>query len=708
MPPAEPHSSDASHANSSFQKPAWLSEAGLVLGIAFGLSVLFWSPLWLGCGLIGGDTNTYSLPLKAFYANQLQQGKLCLWNDLWGHGFPAHAESQTAVLYPPNLLMYSVLPLNDAYVLSQACHYILGFCGMWLLSRTLGLSRSASCLTSLIVIYGWFPPRISLDWAIITGAWMPWIVWAALRTHQHPTFRNAVFLAGFIALQLLAGHFNLAFLTLLLAICLVGFQLLHTRQLKPQVIMCLGLGIGLGFLLASVQLLPTWELKSNSQRSTVDSTDYSPAYGSLPPQYLSQLIMPWRWYTEPTQLDNRLNSLPGRVVNVATNKVEAHFYLSLTAIAVLLLGGLQFLLKKNQTTDSKNGTFPQTTFPAWFWIGLAVFSVLYATGILLSSVGQLPGFKFFTGPGRYTLLATLAFAMLAGQSLDQLTARGNRLLKTSISVLLILLATGEFWVVSGLIRDAFPTADPPMLHQAESPFWQLAQQSQVRPRLFAPGPNLVTLTGVSQTPVYLGLGPEEYYDQRLRVPEISEELSPQSAEWQIAMSQRMAWLQQAGVTHVLQFEPLNLSNSPLELIWEGYDPVLNRAWGRDEPLYLYALNNSRGPVFSIPSEQCEIEVVNHKPQTQTFQIKCSEDSTIVATELMFPGWVVRVDGEEAEAVHFEHRFRGVNVPAGSHTVEWTYEPQSFRWGAVLSLLALLCCLGLCIGKPLNKNQRATS
>jgi uncharacterized membrane protein YfhO len=52
---------------------------------------------------------------------------------------------------------------------------------------------------------------------------------------------------------------------------------------------------------------------------------------------------------------------------------------------------------------------------------------------------------------------------------------------------------------------------------------------------------------------------------------------------------------------------------------------------------------------------------------------------------MYPGWQVAIDGAPAEALTIDGMFRGVDVPAGSHTVVWSYHPRSFCWGLGVSI-----------------------
>jgi hypothetical protein len=54
-----------------------------------------------------------------------------------------------------------------------------------------------------------------------------------------------------------------------------------------------------------------------------------------------------------------------------------------------------------------------------------------------------------------------------------------------------------------------------------------------------------------------------------------------------------------------------------------------------------------------------------------------------------PAWRVEIDGGAARPLRANYLFRGVVVPAGEHTVRWTYRPASFVWGRAISVAALV-------------------
>jgi hypothetical protein len=73
-----------------------------------------------------------------------------------------------------------------------------------------------------------------------------------------------------------------------------------------------------------------------------------------------------------------------------------------------------------------------------------------------------------------------------------------------------------------------------------------------------------------------------------------------------------------------------------------------------------------------------------------------ERSLLVLTDLHFPGWKVKVDGRPATLERVNYLTRGVVVPAGHHTVEFSYAPLSFRVGWILSVLGIVALLGLTV------------
>jgi uncharacterized membrane protein YfhO len=67
---------------------------------------------------------------------------------------------------------------------------------------------------------------------------------------------------------------------------------------------------------------------------------------------------------------------------------------------------------------------------------------------------------------------------------------------------------------------------------------------------------------------------------------------------------------------------------------------------------------------------------------------------VVLVDTYDPGWRVTIDGEPAPARRVNLAFRGVEVSAGRHEVEWVYRPTSVLAGLLVSGLGLAAAIGL--------------
>jgi hypothetical protein len=70
-------------------------------------------------------------------------------------------------------------------------------------------------------------------------------------------------------------------------------------------------------------------------------------------------------------------------------------------------------------------------------------------------------------------------------------------------------------------------------------------------------------------------------------------------------------------------------------------------------------------------------------------VRAAADSFLVLSDVSYPGWRASVDGREVHVFQTDYALRGVAVPAGEHAVEFTFAPQSFRLGALVSACAIL-------------------
>jgi uncharacterized membrane protein YfhO len=67
----------------------------------------------------------------------------------------------------------------------------------------------------------------------------------------------------------------------------------------------------------------------------------------------------------------------------------------------------------------------------------------------------------------------------------------------------------------------------------------------------------------------------------------------------------------------------------------------------------------------------------------------AENSILVASQIYYPGWKASVDGKTVNVVPADFAFIAVPIAAGSHDVQFFYDPESVKLGAVVSLISLI-------------------
>ena len=92
-----------------------------------------------------------------------------------------------------------------------------------------------------------------------------------------------------------------------------------------------------------------------------------------------------------------------------------------------------------------------------------------------------------------------------------------------------------------------------------------------------------------------------------------------------------------------------------------------------------------GPVG--PGER--VTVVKHEPLRVELKVSLDSPGLVILADTYYPGWRLTIDGNATPILRANRMMRGAVVPAGLHTLVYTYEPKSFLLGGVLSLAGLV-------------------
>jgi uncharacterized membrane protein YfhO len=103
-----------------------------------------------------------------------------------------------------------------------------------------------------------------------------------------------------------------------------------------------------------------------------------------------------------------------------------------------------------------------------------------------------------------------------------------------------------------------------------------------------------------------------------------------------------------------------------------------------------------------PAGRARIET--YEPERVVAVTTSDRKTLLVLTDVYFPGWKATVDGADAPIHRVDYLLRGVSVPEGTHKVEFSYQPASWRAGWIVSGLALLVLIAIGFGARRVKRQ----
>jgi hypothetical protein len=164
---------------------------------------------------------------------------------------------------------------------------------------------------------------------------------------------------------------------------------------------------------------------------------------------------------------------------------------------------------------------------------------------------------------------------------------------------------------------------------------------------------------------------------------------------------------------LLRFEPLRAAG--LTQVYDGEDARIYRLDGAlprafvvhgqtvagsdDEALAAVTRPGFDGLRTAVTEERLEglprgsapgraADIVRYEPERVTIEARSDGPGLVVLSDNHYPGWKATVDGAPADVERIDYLFRGVRVGPGTHTVEFRYEPLSWRIGWIVSLVSL--------------------
>lgn len=114
------------------------------------------------------------------------------------------------------------------------------------------------------------------------------------------------------------------------------------------------------------------------------------------------------------------------------------------------------------------------------------------------------------------------------------------------------------------------------------------------------------------------------------------------------------------------------------------------------------------------SDNARIQLTEYKPNKLTYSTTGTGDKLAVFSEMWYgpnKGWQAYLDGEPVDHIRVNYALRAMKVPPGSHEIIFEFDPQTYKTGETISLIAsllLLAFLGVMVYKGFKnwKNEKS--
>jgi len=589
--------------------------------------------------LYGRDTLGHDAVVQAWIQQQVARDPytIPLWIAEIQGGIPTLGSFLWTPL-APQAWPFLFLPFPYAQTVAWClCLMIAGFGGL-LLGRATGLRLFPALFVGVawmlsghvvtLIHAGHFQKVMSLSW-------LPWMlagaVLAARFTRRRIVLRGVALGALGLALMLLCGHPQIAWLGMVGSVALGGWHLLWRRSGRLAGALAVAALLAAGLAAASPQLLPGVEMSALSNRAQGVSFEEA-VETSYPPGELAEFIIP-RFKGSSVFGDTYTGQWGERIVS------------DHAGLVFVLLGILALAMGRLSRT------------PPWFLLG--IFFLVVGLGRYTPLYGFLynytPGFGSFRSPGTFFAAPALAIAVLAGHGAHV----GLRLLASlrwwrhpvavgvlSLGVVSLLMANLHFLFV-------FPwnKYQTEFLAPTELDVW-LSEGNR-------PHDTHDAASDLSLRPILFGRRSLRGYHPISYATKLEDDARHgyNSSEWFAANGVRLV---------VAPYTP----DAPGE-----HFPQL----GRTVVPFVDSLGLVSGPTLIAA------EWTKRTPNHRLLAVR-SEGGQIRVRETATTGMEIRLNGELQPMPTGPVLETRIDVPAGEVTLEWSYRPFSWRAGLFLGAL----------------------
>ncbi|HVR84535.1 MAG TPA: YfhO family protein [Planctomycetota bacterium] len=668
------------------------------------------------------------------YNEGLHRNELRLWNPYLFCGLPTTADPMIHPFYPPNLLLHRVFGPDTAYELAALLHLFFAGVAMHVLLRTTGRSLAGSAAGGLIWMLGgyqamWFSTSILAGLSVFG----PLALALLLQGIESRKRTAAVYAGCLLGLAILGSHPQHA---ILFGLLLVVWTLVALRRSRAE------LRFGLPFLLLfALFSLGVGVVEVLARLDSIENGYRDPTF-----DHLSLYAEPWRLLSYAGGL------LLGKVYFPGPGwEAEFPVHLGLAAVALAVVAAVRHWKETPTRVAGLAALVAMATafaYPlAWLFLKIPLLNLSPASRCLF-----LAGFSaaFLAGQGVDDLLAcpgkawrgpvgvAVAFliAMLIGVGPARLS--NGAAVETAIG---FALAAGASFVVARSRCAGIALGLAALLFELLPPFLQFNHHSdssllRERPEILrldrgegrttgifgttasstrseqwgadlVTGNNLIALYGAHNIGGFEAIIPRHY----VAFAEAAKaSLSPAGRTIQFTRFDSPL-VDVAGLRYILlpptlpmpsRFRKLEAFKSVTRFLNPGALPIARlasriRAVKTEEEAELALHDPGFDPKREtliqtdrpLPTtDEGEVSWIDRGNDRSGLDVTAKAPAVLVVADTDYPGWEATVDGKPTPILRANGAFRAVEVPAGTHRVEFAFRPSFARSGLLVSFLFL--------------------
>ena len=721
-----------------------------LLLLALAITLFYWKTLLTNqyTTMLGAEGVNLTYAWLHFWVNSIRQGHLPLWDPYVFAGRPFAGEMQPMAWYPPQLL-FALVPMNRNGLISTrfyheylALTHLLCAYFMFALLRELQRSRFAAFVAACAFSLGGLLVRMMWPMYVASCIWLPALflfLLRALRTERRGPALVQASLAGLcLGMSILTGGMTFTMMQGIFAVTAIIYYCVRSRHVadadsrsnwqRPTLILVTALAVAAGT--GAIQLLPAREYSQLTIRFITGGTfpaaekiPYDRLVPGLWPQSLLTGLFPAAFggiFGGDEAFPYYIGVFPLLLAILAIWKCWGHIWVRyLTVMAVLAfvysLGEFSFLhgviyavVPLMWASRSANRFLYLVSF------ALAVLSA-YGLDTLIEHTNEN-----WWAPAR-RVLKWAALACTAAFLVPAIFPQLSLTVWSALSLLLIAASCVWFaWLTRHPASPSMRVALAAFILFDLSTFnWVQVDQATVdkvgdqmqqmislrgpcafiksRPGLnrvrvgVQPEPNVGDVYGVQSIwgggatalTVYSRLG---LRDNLLNVgyyikPASAADPNPIYKDRRWKVFENRSAFPRAWLTHETVVEP------SVNAVFRALDnPAID--------LHTTALMEAPlpRPLEKTAGGSESVRFRSYEPDRMAMDVDTPAPALVVLSEMYYPGWRARVNGKPAEIYRVDGALRGIIAPGGTALIELEYAPGSFRAGAIITVLTLLCVL----------------